>query len=397
MKVVVIGSGIVGASAAYHLAKNGVDVVVIDKDQQGKATSAGAGIVCPWISSVQDDDWYQIAKRGAAFYPKLISQLNIDGEVNVGYKKVGAICVNEDPKKLDEIEEMLISKKVNAPEVGDIVRLDSKQARNLFPLLNEKLQAVFISGAARIDGQLLRDALERSSQKHGAKLIKGEASLLYENNQVTGVEVNGEKIQADSVLITAGAWAPSLLEPLGLTLKVEPQRGQIAHIKLVEEDTSNWPVVLPDTSHYLLAFDDSRVVAGATRETGSGFDYRITAGGVHEVMSEALNVAPGLSIGTLEEVRIGFRPMGPDALPLLGTIDSLKGAILATGLGASGLTMGPYIGALAAKMAIGDNIELDISPYDPRSAMSMGNSSKEDRQIDLSKPQWRIEGLIILD
>lgn len=370
MKVIVIGSGIVGASAAYQLAKNGTEVIMIDKEQEGKATTAGAGIVCPWISSVNNEDWYKIAKNGALFYPKLISQLKADEEDNVGYKKVGALSVSSDTKELDLIEQRVREKQKGAPELGDIERLTSEEARELFPPLDEELSAIYITGAARVDGGLIRDAMKRAAQKHGAELVNGEASLIYKNDVVTGVKVNGREIYGDSVLITAGAWAPDLFKPLGIDLKVEPQRGQIAHIQLPNTDTSQWPVVLPQSSHYMLAFDDSRVVAGATRETGAGFDYRTTAGGVKEVVSETLAVAPGLAGGTIKEVRIGFRPMGPDILPLLGEIDNLKGVVLATGLGASGLTMGPYVGKLAAALVKGGEVNINLDAYNPMRAIS---------------------------
>ena len=67
-------------------------------------------------------------------------------------------------------------------------------------------------------------------------------------------------------------------------------------------------MILPPGSHYLLAFDESVVVAGATRESGSGFDYRVTAAGQMEVLTEALRVAPGLATATIIETRVGFRP-----------------------------------------------------------------------------------------
>jgi D-amino-acid dehydrogenase len=53
-------------------------------------------------------------------------------------------------------------------------------------------------------------------------------------------------------------------------------------------------------------------VAGATRESGAGFDYRVTPAGLSEVLREALAVAPGLAGGTCLETRVGFRPPGPD-------------------------------------------------------------------------------------
>ncbi|KAF0818270.1 D-amino acid dehydrogenase [Bacillus sp. ZZV12-4809] len=365
MKIAVIGSGIVGASAAYHLAKEGAEVVIVDKEHQGQATAAGAGIICPWISRVDHKDWYAIAKRGALYYPSLIENLKQDGEGDFGYRMVGALSVSSNSDELNAIEESVRQKKAETPEVGEITRLTAAEARELYPPLREDLEAVHVTGAARLDGRLLRDAMLNGAKRHGAVILNGEGDLVSQNNKVTGVEVDGNVIAADAVIVTAGAWAKDLLAPLGIDLKIEPQRGQIAHLEVNGEDTSNWPVVLPESTHYLVAFDHSKVVVGATRETGSGFDYRLTAAGVKEVLDEALSVAPGLAEGTLKEVRIGFRPAGPDILPLLGTVPAAEGLVIATGLGASGLTMGPYVGNLAADLALKRELELDLSPYDP--------------------------------
>ncbi|MDN7242728.1 FAD-dependent oxidoreductase [Planococcus sp. N028] len=365
MKVAVVGSGIVGASAAYYLAKQNIEVVIVDKAHDGKATSAGAGIVCPWGPTDRGNEWYQLAKRGAAFYPALIAHLKEEGETELGYKKTGALYISSRSEELDKIEKELKANKEEAPEVGQISRLNYQEARTLFPPLTKNVEAVFVSGGARVDGRLLQGALVRAAQKNGAELIQGEAVLVQEGHRITGVKVNDETVFADVVLVAAGAWAKSLLEPLGISLNVEPQRGQIAHIKLPEVDTSNWPVIIPESSHYIVAFDDSRVVAGATRETGSGWDYRQTAGGVHKVLSEALAVAPGLASGTLEEVRIGFRPMGPDALPLLGKAEPYIGLVVATGLGPSGLMMGPYIGTLAAAIVTESIVDIDLALCHP--------------------------------
>ncbi|MFC7364101.1 MULTISPECIES: NAD(P)/FAD-dependent oxidoreductase [Bhargavaea] len=366
MKVAIIGAGIVGASAAYHLSRRAdTEVILIDKDQQGKATLAGAGIICPWVSHVENPDWYRLAKEGAKFYPELVRHLEEDGESGTSYKRVGALCVSDRQEELDRIEEAVRAKKGEAPELGEVLRLDAKETRRRFPPLNEELESVFVSGAARIDGRLLREAMVRAAGKNGARIVEGEASLVSDGDRLTGVAAAGEVIDANQVIITAGAWVPDLLEPLGVRVNVQPQRGQILHIDMQDEDTSDWPVILPQSTHYMLAFDDSRVVAGATRETGSGFDYRQTVGGVHEVAGEALRIAPGLSEGTLKEVRIGFRPMGEDSLPLLGKLDEPRQVIVATGLGPSGLTMGPYVGYLAACLAMGEETGMDLSVYHP--------------------------------
>ena len=365
MKVVVIGAGIVGASTAYHLARKGVEVVVVDKVHLGQATAAGAGIVCPWITRVEDPEWYTIARNGALYYPELVSALQEDGEVDLGYKMVGALAVNADDEQLDAIEQRILEKKIDTPEVGEVTRLSAEEAKKLFPPLNDSLKAVHVTGGARVDGRSLRDAMQRAAEKHGVRRYTGEAMLMVVDGKVTGVKVDGTEIAADKVIAATGAWTKQTLAPFGIDIPIEPQRGQIIHFTLSNEDTSEWPVILPQNSYYMLAFDDSRVVVGATRESGTGFDYRHTAVGVKEVIEAGLDVAPGLSDSTIKEVRIGFRPAGPDILPLLGIVPDLEGLIISTGLGASGITMGPYVGVLAGELALENEIDIDLSPYNP--------------------------------
>ncbi|MCM3379540.1 NAD(P)/FAD-dependent oxidoreductase [Shouchella rhizosphaerae] len=365
MTTIVVGAGIVGASAAYHLARKGEDVILVDKRFKGEATAAGAGIVCPWISKTDDPDWYRLARNGALYYPELMERLKQDGEEHVGFAFVGALGVNEEESELAAMEARANQRKQDTPEVGEIKRLSYGEAKALFPPLKEGLEAVYVEGAARLDGRLLRDALCRAAKKHGAQVVEGEACLVYEEEAICGVEVEGTVYEGDTVIAASGAWAKQLAESIGITIEVEPQKGQIAHIGMEGYDTSKWPVVLPQTSHYLVCFDDARVVIGATRETGSGFDYRLTAGGVYEVLDEGLRVAPGLSEGSLREVRIGFRPASKDLKPLLGRVKALKGLVIATGLGASGLTMGPYVGTLAAALAVGEEPPIDLAPYNP--------------------------------
>ncbi|VEF49519.1 glycine/D-amino acid oxidase [Bacillus freudenreichii] len=367
MKVIVVGSGIVGASAAYHLAKKGAEVVVMDQGHEGQATPAGAGIVCPWISREKEDhpDRYAVAKAGACYYPKLIAMLEQDGVTDTGYSLVGALAISDKDEVLAEIEEKVKSRKAETPEVGEVRRLTAEEAQAHFPPLKEGIAAVYVSGAARVDGASLRDSLKRGAEKHGAQFYSGEASLEVAEGRVLGIRTSDKFIASDSVVVAGGAWASRLFEPLGIDIAIEPERGQIAHLVLSGEDTGNWPIIHPMEGHYLVPFEGSRVVAGATREAGTGFDYRMTAGGVKEVLDEALAVAPGLKDSTLKEVRVGFRPVCPDNLPSIGAIQSVEGLVVANGLGSLGLTMGPYAGAVAARLALGEEVGLDLSPYDP--------------------------------
>ena len=65
MRVAIVGAGVLGASAAFHLALAGAEVVVADQGHAGRATAAGAGIVSAWSSGRIDPDWRRIADGGA--------------------------------------------------------------------------------------------------------------------------------------------------------------------------------------------------------------------------------------------------------------------------------------------------------------------------------------------
>ena len=71
MRIAVVGAGILGASTAYHLAAAGAEVVLVDDVAQGRATAAGAGIICPWPSLMEDPAWYMLASAGAQIAPNL--------------------------------------------------------------------------------------------------------------------------------------------------------------------------------------------------------------------------------------------------------------------------------------------------------------------------------------
>ncbi|WP_407271232.1 NAD(P)/FAD-dependent oxidoreductase [Radiobacillus sp. PE A8.2] len=366
--IIVIGSGILGASTAYHLARQGVEVTIIDRNDPGQATSAAAGIICPWLTNRSNEAWYELVKAGASYYPDLIEGLKADGETETGYAQVGAINIFDTEEKLDRKLEIALKSREDAPEMGAISRLSPMETKALFPPLADHYWAVHISGAGKVDGEELRNALIRAAQKNGARVVNGDASLIFEDSTVTGVNVSGSSLYADKVIVTGGVWANQLLEPLGLKFNVTPQKAQIVHLQIPETDTSNWPVVLPPYSQYMLGFSGGRVVVGSTHEEEAGFDTRVTVNGVNQIISKALKVAPGLATSTYVETKVGLRPFTSGSLPIYGPVPHMKGLFVANGLGASGLTSGPFLGAELANLVLGNELQLDPATYDVSSA-----------------------------
>lgn len=131
-----------------------------------------------------------------------------------------------------------------------------------------------------------------------------------------------------------------------------------------DENTGGWPVVIPPGNKDILPFDAGKIVIGSTHEETEDFDLRITAGGMDDILSKALAVAPGLKEGEIAEIRVGFRPYTPNSLPVFGFIPGFDGLIAANGLGASGLTTAPFLGRQLAKLALDEEPDISVADYD---------------------------------
>jgi len=362
-KTVIIGAGILGASVGYELAKQGAQVTIVDREDSGQATKAAAGIICPWISQRRNKRWYRLAMEGARYYPALVEELQASGEFNTGYKKVGAISPHNNIDKLEAMVKRTLKRKEDAPEIGDVTILSEQESKRLFPPLADGYQSVYVSGAARVDGWALRNSLLSAAQKLDAIFLQTDCSLLMENGTVIGIKTAHETILADEVIITAGVWANELLQPLKLAIDLSFQKGQIIHLQIPEVNSDDWPVVMPPHDQYILSLNGNRIVIGATHENDEALDYRLTMGGMKEIMEKALLFAPGLLNSTFLEAKVGFRPFTADFLPIFGRIPGQDSVIFANGLGASGLTMGPYLGQQLAKLALDKELDIPAADY----------------------------------
>jgi D-amino-acid dehydrogenase len=359
---VVVGGGVAGAAAAWSLARGGAAVTVVDSGGPGAATAAGAGIVQPW-SSTTGGAFYDLYAAGAAAYPRLVAELADDGAADVGWAVPGSLVVDEDPARLDEVADRVRARTVGVAEAGTVERLSPTEARALFPPLAPGLAGVLVTGGARVDGRRLQAGLLAAARRRGAVVLEGRARTRPDPLGPPVVSVAGERLAADAVVLAAGAWTDELLAPLGCAVGVTAQRGQIAHLGVDGAATDLWPSVLPPGGHYLVAFEEGRVAAGATRETGSGPDPRVTAAGLREVLERALAVAPGLAGATVLETRVGLRPVADRGLPVIGEVPGRPGLWVLAGFGAAGLTLGPLAGRALADLLLTGRSDVDLAPF----------------------------------
>ena len=184
-------------------------------------------------------------------------------------------------------------------------------------------------------------------------------ALVIEAGRVAGVRAGTETLRAPIVVNAAGAWA-GLLAGDPEPPRVEPVRGQIATFVVAPPLLRH---VVWSARGYLVPRADGRLLAGSTLEH-AGFDKSVTAAGLRTVLDIALEIAPRLADVPVFETWAGLRPGTPDEAPILGA-GALPGLFHAAGLYRNGILLGPLVGELVARLALGREPGVDLSAFAP--------------------------------
>jgi glycine oxidase len=234
--------------------------------------------------------------------------------------------------------------------------------------------ALDVPGDHAIDPRALSAALALALERAGGVLREAaevvRVALSDDEERVAGVELaapdaiardRGERIHADQVVIAAGAWAGTLDGlPAHARVPVRPVKGQIMRL----HDPAGPGLltrVIRMQPGYLVPRGDGRYVLGATMEE-QGFDTAPTAGGIFELLRDAIELVPGVSELAIEEVAAGLRPGTPDNAPVLGP-GAVGGLQWAAGCFRHGILLAPIVAdALAAALA-GDPLPDAAMPF----------------------------------
>ncbi|WP_207696029.1 hypothetical protein DOK67_0000611 [Enterococcus sp. DIV0212c] len=342
-KLAIIGGGIIGLTLANYIDLKKYNVTLYD-NPVGQATKASAGIISPWLSKRRNKKWYQLAKDGAAFYPKLVQDFALSESV---YQKTGTLILRKDGE-LESLLDLALERKQAAPEIGDIQLLTAQQVQEKLPLLNAQ-PALFITGGGKLDGASYLETLRKRAILQNITL-KTSSVKLSRTQEHWRVSTPTETEDFDVVAICAGPGLPSLLEPLDYKTDIRPQKGQLLAFDTPYKKSSSWPVAMLDGESDLIPFENGQILVGATHENDAGFDLAPTKEAFSMLQKKTVPFLANSSF--FEEFpaayRVGTRAYTSDFAPFFSCLPNDPTAIVASGLGSSGLTTGPYIGYLLA-------------------------------------------------
>lgn len=343
-KIAIIGGGIIGLTLANYLDLKKYSITVYD-NPVGQATKASAGIISPWLSKRRNKKWYQLAKDGAAFYPKLVQDFALSTNV---YRQTGTLILRKD-RELDSLIQLAEERKQAAPEIGTIQLLSANETKSKLPLLSAS-PAVFITGGGKLDGASYLATLRQRALTRNIRLKKGLVQLTQKQGQWL-VNANEQIERFDAIALCAGPGLSELVKPLGLITDIRPQKGQLLAFESPYKTSGSWPVAMLDGESDLIPFENGQILVGATHENDSGFDLTPTPEAFTHLKQKTV---PFLEDSNFFEqytatYRVGTRAYTSDFAPFFNCLPDDPTAVVASGLGSSGLTTGPYIGFLLAK------------------------------------------------
>lgn len=344
-ETVIIGGGIVGATAAYYLSRQGYPVTIFD-DGIGQATSASAGIICPWFSLRRNKPWYFLVSQGAEFYRRFMLDLQEDGfDTDYIFNECGAIFIRRNQKRINQDLKMASEKITASPSIKSVKPILPEEVNRLIPFIHSDYPGLYVEGGGRVDGQALIACLYQAIQDLGGKIIQESAHLEeYEQGNIH-IKSSSHQLFAEHILLAPGPNLPNLLEPLGYQVDIHPQKGQLFTVNLSKTNTDqNWPVLIPFGMGDIIPMSDGTVTIGATHEDDKGFDLSVDWKSLSDLQEEASLWMPPLPSLPIESTRVGTRAHTSDFSVLVGEIPGLNHITAISGLGSSGLTSGPYLG-----------------------------------------------------
>ena len=356
--VVIIGGGVIGSSVAYHLAKEKIGAVVLEKED----FISGSSGACEGLLLLQSKK-PGIHLELAIASTRRFSQLSEELEFEIEYEQKGGLVIIESEEELDAMK--LFVEKQKACSV-DLTLLDKDQTLEMEPALSPHIiGATYSPFEGQVNPFLLTRAFLGAAEKLGAKVFKHAEvrGIGISKGHINAVNTTKGRIETPLVINAAGALAGTIGDLVNLNIPVKPRRGQI----LVTESVP--PLVrycILSATYIAAKFNPSlaesggmgfaveqtkngNVLIGSTREF-VGFDRQTTFDGVNTIAGQILRVFPSLKDLHVIRAYAGLRPYTPDGLPILGTVEGLEGFIMAAGHEGDGITLSPVTGEIIAKV-----------------------------------------------
>ena len=229
--VAIIGGGIIGASIAFELAAEKLDIVVLDRQQPGRGASwAAAGMLSPGPDSLEALPLVPLAKESMRLYPAFVEAIEEISQKSTGFARHGTLEIFTAHDAESEREKMVAQHRALGLAI-EPVSIDA--ARKSEPSLGHTMRAAaWLPQEATINPRLLTEAVLAAAESRGVRVQSDSAvtSVVLDGNRCTGIVANGTTISAKFVVVAAGCFS-SGIDWLARYAPTRPVRGQMLALR----------------------------------------------------------------------------------------------------------------------------------------------------------------------
>lgn len=338
--VVVIGGGVNGCSLAYNLAKRGVDVVVFEKKylSSGATGSCGAGIRQQWSTKEN----VELAIKSVKIFEFLSKELGEDIELRQG----GYLIAIHDDKEMKQAE-----KNVNMQRSLDLKVdiLDPGQINDIVPILDVKgmqaIGATFCPTDGHANPFKTTFAYANAAKRNGAKIYThtNVIDIKLNNKRISEVKTDKGSIKTNTVVNAAGVWSKEIAEMVGVKLPNIPFRKEIMATERFKPMFEAMVISFKD-GIYFSQQKEGQIVGGIPiPEERSGYKTIPTFSFMQHMSRTLIRYAPVLKHVNMLRHWTGFYDVTPDARPILGETEEVKGFIQCHGFSGHGFMLSPMV------------------------------------------------------
>jgi sarcosine oxidase subunit beta len=357
-EIVIIGGGIVGSATAFYLARQGHQVILVEKE-------AGPGLQA---SGRAAGGVRQQGRRGAL--PLAIEAVQLWGglaedlDAELEYRRTGNLSMAVDQEGVAMLEAKTAYEQAHG--LHDVEMISGDACRDMIPGLTDQVIAGKLCASdGSANPMLVTPAFARAAQRHGAIILAKTRvdGLLQQGSRVVGVNTSAGEIEAEMVINAAGAWAPALNAILGCVTPITPGRSQL----MITEKLP--PRVGPFSSVqgrcYFLQVTSGNLVIGINGVPNEAYEQHTDFPSLQQHAAYMIDVLPWMRDVTLIRAMAGITEYTPDGEPYIGAIPGVTGYLVAAGFHGQGFCVGPMAGKILAELIAGRESPVSLDPFRP--------------------------------
>lgn len=362
--VFIVGGGSIGLAIGWTLARDGVPVTLFERDRAGRGTSwLAAGMLAPDAEiGFEELELYELSRESLRRWPAFARELEDAAGQSVDYRDEGTLIVADDRDSAEAIRRLYEFQQDQGLEVE---WLTGEEARTIEPFVAPRLSAaIYAPSDHQVDNRRLLEALRTAFQEAGG--------TLHEHTPVRAIEPDakrpaivtesGKRVEGVEVILSAGVWSRDIDGlPDAVRPSVRPVKGQMLELRMELPFDLQHVVRGPDA--YLAPKSSGRLLIGATSEE-MGFDTRVTAGGLYDLLEGAWEIVPGIYDLEVTDTWAGLRPASRDHAPVLGR--AAPGVIYATGHYRHGILLTPVTAQEIARLVRTGETSSWLEPFSPQ-------------------------------